>query len=193
MTPLEFNVSLGPPNDKAAAAEKLAERLSVQPLGEGRYQVVFADGDTVIYDARRVARGAGYSTLSLRPQGIEGGAAPQVVVDVEGELPDLKVHLQSGEQVALKLVDTQSLAAAARTGGLGLSAQSKEIKSPMPGKTVKVLCAPGQAVKAGQGLVIIEAMKMENELRATGDGVVKEVRVAEGQNVEGAAVLVVLE
>jgi biotin carboxyl carrier protein len=63
----------------------------------------------------------------------------------------------------------------------------------MPGRVVRVLVAPGDAVAARQGVVVIEAMKMENELRAPRGGTVRDVLVAEGALVEANAVLVVLE
>ena len=61
--------------------------------------------------------------------------------------------------------------------------------APMPGKIVKVLVKPGDAVAARQGLVVIEAMKMENELRATRAGRVKDVHVAEGDLVDAGRLL----
>ena len=61
------------------------------------------------------------------------------------------------------------------------------------GKVVRVLVAPGDAVKARQGLVVVEAMKMENELRAARDGRVREVFVSEGQSVDAGTPLVVVE
>jgi biotin carboxyl carrier protein len=67
-----------------------------------------------------------------------------------------------------------------------------EIVSPMPGRIVKVLVKAGDAVVARQGLAVVEAMKMENELRAPRDGTVAEVRVREGAPVEANVVLVVL-
>ncbi len=67
------------------------------------------------------------------------------------------------------------------------------LAAPMPGKVVKLLVAVGQAVQARQGLVVVEAMKMENELRAARDGVVREILVAEGASVEAGAPLVVIE
>ena len=57
---------------------------------------------------------------------------------------------------------------------------------------MKVLVAPGEQVTARQGLVVVEAMKMENELRAPSAGTVTEVRVSEGASVEANAVLVVI-
>src|SRR5262249_10896840 len=67
------------------------------------------------------------------------------------------------------------------------------ITAPMPGKLVRVLVAPGQEVAAGQGLLVVEAMKMENELRAPGPGRVKDVPAREGQAVETGALLLLLE
>lgn len=66
------------------------------------------------------------------------------------------------------------------------------IAAPMAGRVVKVLVAPGDAVLARQGLVVVEAMKMENELRAPRAGTVAEVRVREGAPVEANVVLVVI-
>ena len=63
----------------------------------------------------------------------------------------------------------------------------------MPGRIVKVLVTKGDVVDARQGLVVVEAMKMENELRAPRAGTVSEVLVSEGMSVEAGAVLVVIE
>ena len=62
----------------------------------------------------------------------------------------------------------------------------------MPGKVVKVLVAVGDEVKSGQGVVVVEAMKMENELKSPKDGKVKAVAVKEGQAVEAGQSLVTL-
>lgn len=67
------------------------------------------------------------------------------------------------------------------------------VTAPMPGTVVRVLVQPGERVVPGQAVVVMEAMKMRNELRATSDGIVREVRVAEGQGVEGGAALVLLD
>jgi biotin carboxyl carrier protein len=67
------------------------------------------------------------------------------------------------------------------------------VVAPMPGRVVKVLVTPGTAVEAKQGVIVVEAMKMENELRAPRAGIVREVRVAEGALVEAQTVLVVIE
>jgi biotin carboxyl carrier protein len=66
------------------------------------------------------------------------------------------------------------------------------VKSPMPGRVVKVLVAKGDAVEVGQGLLVLEAMKMENEVKAKVAGTVADVHVVAGAAVEGNAKLVTL-
>ena len=64
------------------------------------------------------------------------------------------------------------------------------LKAPMPGLVVRVLVQPGQTVAAGEGLVVLEAMKMENELKAGGPGIVDRIEVVTGQAVEKGTPLV---
>ena len=68
----------------------------------------------------------------------------------------------------------------------------QRIVAPMPGKVVRVLVATGDVVEARQGLVVIEAMKMENELRASRPGTIAELQVQEGQSVDAGALLMVV-
>jgi glutaconyl-CoA/methylmalonyl-CoA decarboxylase subunit gamma len=68
----------------------------------------------------------------------------------------------------------------------------ERVIAPMPGKVVKLLVRSGDRVAARQGVVVVEAMKMENELRAGRDGVVREVLVAEGASVDAGTPLVVI-
>ncbi|HEY8224759.1 MAG TPA: acetyl-CoA carboxylase biotin carboxyl carrier protein subunit [Pyrinomonadaceae bacterium] len=70
---------------------------------------------------------------------------------------------------------------------------SAEITAPMPGKVVRVLVEIGQQVEAGAGLVVVEAMKMQNEMKSPRDGVVVSVDVTAGDTVEAGALLVVIE
>ena len=69
----------------------------------------------------------------------------------------------------------------------------QKLVAPMPGKVVRVLVKSGDDVQPRQGLVVVEAMKMENELRAARAGRVREVFVREGQSVEAGTALVVVE
>jgi biotin carboxyl carrier protein len=68
-----------------------------------------------------------------------------------------------------------------------------EVRSQMPGKIVKVLVEPGAAVKAGQGLIVVEAMKMQNELKSPRDGRVARILAVEGGTVGAGETLVVVE
>ena len=80
-------------------------------------------------------------------------------------------------------------------GETGAAARSglQRITAPMPGRVVRLLVKPGDAVAHRQGVVVVEAMKMENELGAPRAGRVKEVAVTEGQSVEAGRLLVVIE
>lgn len=69
----------------------------------------------------------------------------------------------------------------------------QKLTASMPGKVVRVLTAAGSKIVAGQGLVVIEAMKMQNEVRSPRDGTVSAVLVREGSNVNAGAVLVIVE
>jgi acetyl/propionyl-CoA carboxylase alpha subunit len=68
-----------------------------------------------------------------------------------------------------------------------------EIRAPMPGLVLKILVTPGQLVKGGDPIVVLEAMKMENIFKASSDAVVKEIKVVEKRAVEKGEVLVTLE
>jgi biotin carboxyl carrier protein len=73
------------------------------------------------------------------------------------------------------------------------AAASGNVRALMPGRVVRVMVKPGDAVSPGQGLLILEAMKMENEITASREGVVSAVLVEPGQTVEGGADLMVIE
>ena len=77
-------------------------------------------------------------------------------------------------------------------GGRGASGV-QQVTAPMPGKVVRVLIAPGDVVKAGQGLVVVEAMKMQNELKAARAGTVATVPAKEGATVKAGEVLATIE
>lgn len=68
-----------------------------------------------------------------------------------------------------------------------------EIKTAMPGKVVRILTTPGDAVEKGDGILVVEAMKMQNELKSPKAGAVKEIRVEEGSNVAAGDILATIE
>jgi biotin carboxyl carrier protein len=79
------------------------------------------------------------------------------------------------------------------TGAAAGDRGAAPLKAPMPGLVVRVLAEPGQDVTRGAGVVVLEAMKMENELKAPADAKVKTVRVRAGEAVEKGQVLVEFE
>lgn len=105
------------------------------------------------------------------------GRALDGAVVVATALGNIRFTVARGEQLA---------------GAAGARAAQKAIKSSMPGKILKLLCKAGDKIEAGQPLLIIEAMKMENEIRAVHSGVIEEIVVQPGQKVETGEILLKL-
>lgn len=102
------------------------------------------------------------------------------------------IHLDGGRFEALVL-NERTRAIQAMTGKGPGQQGPKPVRAPMPGLVLRIDAEPGQELKAGQGVIIIEAMKMENELRAEVAGKVARVLVQPGQAVEKGAVLIEFE
>ena len=100
-----------------------------------------------------------------------------------------KAHA-GGREFAVDVIDPRD--AAVNGHGREASGQAK-IAAPMPGRIVRLLVAVGDAVEAGQGIVVVEAMKMQNEMKAPRAGTVKAIKTTEGAAVAAGDVLVVLE
>jgi biotin carboxyl carrier protein len=98
-----------------------------------------------------------------------------------------------GRRVDAEVVDERTRAIREMTGATAASAGPRPVSAPMPGLVVKVEVAVGDLVRPGQGIVIVEAMKMENELKAQAEGVVRAVHVSAGDTVEKGRVLVDFE
>jgi biotin carboxyl carrier protein len=161
------------------------KRLKVHSLGEGRYEV---DVEGVVHqvDARRF--GGGNWSLII------DGQSYDVELEVAGpnESEGAYNSLVRGRVVRLRMRDERRVRMAMTTKKFALTGP-QTLTSPMPGKVVKILVAVGREVEEGQPLVIVEAMKMENELRSPKTGRVSAVMVAEGQGVEAGTKLVAVE
>ena len=94
-----------------------------------------------------------------------------------------------GRRVSAEVVDPRERNRGAKRA---LGGGRQNITSPMPGKVIRLLVSEGDAVEAGQGLVVVEAMKMQNEVKAARPGKVAEIRVRDGDTVGAGDTLVVL-
>jgi biotin carboxyl carrier protein len=127
---------------------------------------------------------AGPSVRSLR---LEDGTQFSLLHHREGNdhqltLASSSLHVELVDPLALK---RKGRADSAGAGGI--------LRAPMPGRIVRLLANAGETVRKGQGILILEAMKMENEIQAPADGVVSSVSVTAGQTVESGAELVHLD
>jgi len=154
--------------------------ISVEELGGSNYKVAI-DGVEHVVDAQLIA-GTLWSVL------YGNGSFEVDVTRLPAE--EFEVLIQ-GDCHRFTLMNEQRRAMI-RAGGKG-SAGKAMLTSPMPGKVVKLLVGEGQEVEAGQGVIVVEAMKMENELKAAVAGKVKEIFVEEGQVVESGAKLLLVE
>jgi len=96
----------------------------------------------------------------------------------------------AGRRFAVEVGDPRD---ASRVSRASIGSGRQNVTAPMPGKVVRVLVAAGDVVEAAQGLVVVEAMKMQNELKAARPGRVAEIRTRDGETVGAGDVLLVLE
>lgn len=109
---------------------------------------------------------------------------------LEEGVEESAVHF-AGKRVAYRMEDPRSLKA--RRGRTGSADGPKMIRASMPGRVVRILAERGEEVEAHQGVVIIEAMKMQNELKSPKTGRVSDLRVSAGDTVAAGDVLAVIE
>jgi biotin carboxyl carrier protein len=110
--------------------------------------------------------------------------------------PDPKGNIAvrvNGVVQTLQVLNQQQLLLESMGMTAGAETQEKHIESPMPGKILQVMVSPGAEVGEGDSLLVLEAMKMENVIRAPRAGIIEEVQARVGEAVEKAAVLVTYE
>ena len=180
---MHFEIDIVDGAGGSTAADR-THKVSVEKIGAagpagGAFRVLI-DGVPAVVDARRTDLG-----LSL--------------VFADGRSVDVAVTDRPGGEwfVQLPNADVSASVDARRyqrgESGTGVKAGAQRITAPMPGRVVRILVKPGDEVAHRQGVVVVEAMKMENELGAPKAGRVKEVAVTEGQSVEAGRLLVVIE
>ena len=156
-------------------------RVTVARSGDGF--AVTVDDRTVHVDVARI----GAHTLSLVVDSV-GRHSHEVVVAPNPATSELTVRVGT-TPVTVSVNGRRRRRQDDGASGAG----PQRVSAPMPGKVVRVLVRPGEAVRARQPLVVVEAMKMENELRAGRDGTVAEIHAREGQSVDEGALLVVVQ
>ncbi len=123
----------------------------------------------------------------LRMLDLDGTAWTGPVVETG---PGAWVIQDAGERHDVEVVDERTAHIRSLAGAAATTAGPRVLRAPMPGLVVRVVVAPGQQVASGSSLVVLEAMKMENDLKSSGAGVVEQVLVVAGQTVEKGTVLV---
>jgi biotin carboxyl carrier protein len=154
--------------------------VEIEETGKSLYRVA-VDGSEFMVDGKKT----GVTNYSL----IVDNRSFEVEVDISED--EYRV-LVDGRSYHIDLLDERRM----RVGGLQSAIQlqgRQNVSVPMPGKVIAVLVSEGDTVERGQGLVIVEAMKMENEVRCPINGEVKEVRVKPGDALQAGAILAVVE
>ena len=132
---------------------------------------------------------------SARPEAdvlslLVGGQAYEVRRDGNGQAAPLDI-LVDGRRFAAEVSDPRSLRG--RKAKAGATDGPRKITAPMPGKVVRILAVEGSEVEAGQSVIVIEAMKMQNELKSPKAGKVKKIMAAEGAAVNAGDALAIIE
>jgi biotin carboxyl carrier protein len=154
--------------------------VDIEEVGSSVYRVA-VDGDEFLVDGKQT--GQNNYSLIINHRSFE--------VDVDSSEDEYRV-LVDGRSYHIHLVDERRM----RLGGFqtGIQLQGRqEVTVPMAGKVITVLVSEGDRVDKDQGLVIVEAMKMENEVRSPIAAEIKEVRIKAGQSVEVGETLMVVE
>lgn len=164
--------------DLIVTAEGVDRTVSVDgPLPDGRFRITI-DGAERLVDARAIRPG----TWSLLIDG------QQFVVDLDRRRAGIAASVGASE--ALLTVEDALHRRLASAAGTRSSARGEQIRAPIAGKVVKVLVAVGDQVAPGSAVIVLEAMKMENELIAERGGTVSTITKVAGQAVDTGDLLV---
>ncbi|MBH69396.1 MAG: hypothetical protein CMM58_13665 [Rhodospirillaceae bacterium] len=157
------------------------ERSPSQP---GRFLVSWDDSIRVV-DAQKLDQDV-WSLLMP-----ETGFVSHRVRCVDVDSDNVRLHIN--DIVLDASVDNNRQKFLSRAGASSVTDDSAQIVAPMPGKVVRILVKPNEEIKAHQPVIVVEAMKMENELSSGRDGRVSKIIVEEGDSVEAGKILVVIE
>jgi biotin carboxyl carrier protein len=157
--------------DGRAVAVTLEERdgIVAATIGDRAYDIRVVQPEPGVYVI--------FSGDDIYEAGVSAPGLDKLQVKLRGRLYDVNIIDRKHRRVATEF-----------------TAEGRQnLTSPMPGKVVRVLLSAGHEVGAGQGVVVVEAMKMQNEIKSPKQGRVVEVRVSEGETVSANQVLAVVE
>ena len=158
---------------------------------DGQAIEVEVDGERVVLDGKTLHATLGAVTgTPLRQLMVDGRP---VTLSMESLGRGRWALTRGGDRLELEVLDERTRHIRSLAGGGADRKALDVLKAPMPGMVLRVLVEPGDAVSAGMGLVVLEALKMENELTASASAVVKAVRVAPGEAVEKGQALLEFE
>jgi pyruvate carboxylase subunit B len=153
-----------------------------------RELVVEVDGDQVRVDGQSISARLVVTSGSPMVRLLMDGQHHELAV--AGRSPDGWRLIDRGTLREVEALDERTRHIRSLAGSGAIEPTGGVVKAPMPGLVVRLLVAEGDQVAAGQGLVVLEAMKMENELKAPAAGVVRSIRATPGSAVEKGSVLV---
>lgn len=167
-------------------------RLQAQIGAEARHVEIKRDGERVfaIVDNRE------YELEASEPEPNvyllkHDGRVHEVFVSPGSKAGEPVLVSTNGRDIEVTLIDPKRLRGAA--GGSDHGDGHADIKTAMPGKVVRIIVPKGASVEKGDAVLVVEAMKMQNELRSPKDGIVVEIRAAEGTTVAAGEILAVIE
>jgi len=161
-------------------------RVELAPLPQGRTALeVKVDGRPMVVDAVLAER----DVLSL----IVYGKSYDIKREITGQGEQAQMHMiVRGVSFSAAVSDPRSFRARKKADD-GDAAGPRKLVSPMPGKVVRILAPVGTKVEAGQGVIVVEAMKMQNEIKSPKAGTVQRIVAAEGTAVDSGQVLAIVE
>lgn len=164
-------------------AEISEKKIDIEVKREG--DIVFANVDGREYDLKVSQPERDVYLFKKDGRIVEAFVSPQIK---QGEPHQVQI---GGDAFEIRLIDPKRLrgsgADADHAGG------AAEIKTAMPGKVVRILLAAGAEVEKGDGVLVVEAMKMQNELKSPKAGKIKDIKVQEGETVAAGDILAIIE
>jgi biotin carboxyl carrier protein len=164
--------------------------LEITANGKNQYQTetldgaISVNGKPVVSDIHEDANGL-FSVL------VDGKSFTAMVDNIDAANKEVSLKVD-GQVYKMKISEPIDLLLSKMGFDAKARNKAEAVKAPMPGMVLRILVEPGQAIKKGDGLIVLEAMKMENILKAGADAVVKAIKVSEKTAVEKGTVLIEL-